>query len=698
MKKITGIILMMTLFTRIAFGVTATPDTVVFEQPDKTRISVMIKGDERTHWYESLDKYTLIFNDNDYLVYAYLNDDGNLTPSQHIATNIDQRSEAVKQFLSNIGKNLRYSVEQRQIMKQIYNFQVDAHINYAAQEKTGSVFKYAVALVAFSNKNFTYSYEQFEVLLNQVNYQGNQTGSVRDYFRESSYNQFDIEFTITHVLTAPQNSYYYAGTSGTQNVSTLVKWALEAMNSEVDFSEFDNNNDGWIDGFHFIFAGQGKETGGGNGTIWSHKGSFNQITLDGKKINSYSCTPELRNNTSINTIGVVAHEVSHGLGAPDFYDIDYEENGQFDGTGSWDIMANGSYNGTPSGNNPAHHNMWQKIDYGWVTPTELEEPQYIRGMPNSSENPVAYTINTGRYGEYFILENRQKIDFNSSVPGAGLLILRITGNDLGHYVNNTHPQKCYFVYAGSNIPLPTGAGTYGNINSSSCPFPGPDGDYVSFTDATNPSMKAWNGSETGKPITHISMYSDAISFSFMGAEEANPEIQTLEPSEVDDNSANFHAFLTAGTEPITKTGYYYKKVEDEEWKKKYAANNNMKVYVFNLDNHTHYVYKAFVATETDTIFGEEIQFFTSPLGIPDNFLEDKFEVYATGSTLYVNNLEGMVVDRMELYDLTGKRIMTNKIYEGNNSFSLNVNTGIYITKIVTSNNDVLHKKVLINAN
>ena len=93
-----------------------------------------------------------------------------------------------------------------------------------------------------------------------------------------------------------------------------------------------------------------------------------EVITDGKTISKYSCSAELRgtSGTNITRIGVICHEFGHVLGAPDYYDTDYSTSGQYDGTGSWDIMAAGSWNN--DGATPAHHNAYTKISvYGWAT-------------------------------------------------------------------------------------------------------------------------------------------------------------------------------------------------------------------------------------------------------------------------------------------------------------------------------------------
>ena len=361
----------------------------------------------------------------------------------------------------------------------------------------------------------------FENLMNQIGYTGNGTGSVRDFFKESSYNNFDLIITLCGIYTAPQSESYYAGSDGTQNCQALARWAAQqvAADPNINFADYDSDNNGEVDGFHFIFAGRGQEAGGGSSTIWSHKWQFYPpVTKNGKSISVYSCSPELL-YSNITTIGVICHEMTHAFGAPDFYDTNYEINGEYDGTGQWDIMASGSWNGNPGGNRPPHHNMYTKIQFGWVTPIVLSQPITVSNMPNSAQNPVAYRINTPTNNEYYLLENRQKVKFDTNVPGDGLLIYHVHSNVGTSCINCTHPQKMYPVCASSTTAIPASGDpviNYGNINSAGCPFPGTS-NKTSFNGTSTPRMFRWTNTViSDKPITNITNTNQLVSFDFMG--------------------------------------------------------------------------------------------------------------------------------------------------------------------------------------
>jgi len=506
----------------ILHAVPAIPDPVVMTQPGGDALTVMIKGDERVNWYESMDGYTLLFNKSGYLSYAQLNENGNLQPSDFIATDIDKRDAEIISFLSTIEKNLYYSDVQLQLMLKVWDME-DEWRREKASKRNGGVYgeyKGICALVQFPEKAMKISVDEFDALFNELGYIGNGTGSVRDYFKEVSYELLDLSVTVVGIFTAPNSSKYYAGNSGTDNCQELATWLAREVAKKVDFRDFDANNDGRVDAFHFIYAGRGQADGGGKETIWPHKSRLQSaVVQNGKRIEEYSCSNELSSDQgAVTTIGVICHEMTHGLGADDFYDTNYATGGSYAGTGMWDLMASGNYNG--QGNSPAHPNMYIKIQFGWVEPITLGYKTTITDMPNSAENPVAYIVNTATYNEYFLLENRQKVKFDSRVPGEGLLIYRVH-SDVGNYcINCTHPQRLYPVCARATVPIPTStSSSYGPINSALCTFPLAEMSGVpaktSFTDYTTPSMQSWSQKNSNKSISNIKHEERLISFDFM---------------------------------------------------------------------------------------------------------------------------------------------------------------------------------------
>jgi M6 family metalloprotease-like protein len=526
---------MLLLFPVIVFAVPAYPGLVKIKQPNGEEISVYLRGDEKVRWMESPDGYSLLYDKDKRIVFAATDETGNMVPSSIVFQNSELRSSAIDKQLADIPKNLRYSASQVSTLKKIWNFTNHSIENASLRATTGQVHAIC-ALVQFPDKSLTKTNAEFDHLLNQAGYNTDGArGSVRDFYYENSYGQLDLIITVAGPYTAPHNLSYYGDNDGNNidnygHIAELAKSAAAYAFDQpgINLDHYDNDDDGYIDAFHFIYAGRGEESGGGEGTIWAHESGFSPINIKGKKLNVYSCSPELRNNSSgITRIGVICHEMGHIFGAPDFYDVDGDgSGGNFTGTGEWDLMAGGSWNGPANdgaGASPAHINMYQKIKLGWVHPTALNAPQTITNMPNSAENAIAYTYDTSIQNEYYVLENRQQKGFDSYVPGHGLLIYHVSvqNRDISYNeVNNAHPQKVYPVCASSTVKVPDGTPvSYGSIDSDGCPFPGTSRK-TSFTYYTTPSAVTWNGINFSKPVTEINESGGTISFKFMqpGAE------------------------------------------------------------------------------------------------------------------------------------------------------------------------------------
>ena len=528
---------MLLLLPSAAFAVPAYPDLVKMKQPTGEEVSVYIKGDEKVHWLESPDGYSLLYDKNKRIVYAVADKTGDMVPSSIVFQEGSLRSSATDAQLTGIPKNLRYSASQISTLKGIWNLTAQSTEKLAPNAVNRSI-RAICTLVQFPDKSFTKTIEDFEQLMNQSGYSSEGAmGSVRDFYYENSYGQLDLVVTVVGIYTAPDSVKYYGENvdNSTMNIDHMIELAGKAANYAFSQpgiypSDYDNDNDGYIDAFHIIFAGYGEESGAAADAIWSHEaGGFPPFSFKSKKgypyvyLDTYSCSPELRGNSGsgISRIGPVCHEIGHIFGLPDFYDVDGNDSGgNFTGTGKWDLMADGSWDGPNDnrGASPAHINMYSKIQLGWVNPVTLNSPQAITDMPNSAENPVAYIYNTPVSGEYFVLENRQKKGFDSYVPGTGLLIYHVSltaGDISNNLVNNTHPQKMYPVCASSTVkvPNPTPA-SYGAINSSGCPFPGLL-KKTSFTDYTTPSSVTWSGLKTNESITEIEEQDKMISFKFI---------------------------------------------------------------------------------------------------------------------------------------------------------------------------------------
>lgn len=501
-----------------SYGVPASPQSFTLEQPDGKPITLYIRGDGAVHWYETPDGYTVMRNQEGTFEYALYNNKKDMVLSGIPARNREVRPRAQQLYLSQIPQGVFYS--SKQITQLRNNYLPDTKGAKSGSFPSTGTNKLLVLLMDFPDNNFSFPSENFDNLMNQENYIGK--GSFHDYYMAQSYNQLDIITTIRGWYTAPQNHDYYCdecpGANPNLTYRQFVRAAVDAAEADgVDFSEYDNDGDGNIDGLTVIHAGDGAELGN-NTNIWSHSWDLGPLAVnyDGITISNYTLNPETTYG-AMGTIGVLCHEFGHNLGIPDFYDADYTTNGQGFDLGEWDCMASGSYNGFPSGSNPAGHNAWSRSYLEWMELTEISEPGSYT-LNNLTENGEAYYYTTATNDEFFMLENRQKINgtFSQNLPGHGMLIYHIDLNWTGwnnNRVNATASHQAMDIEEADNQQ------TYGSVAGDA--YPGTS-NITSFTDETTPGSIAWNGTTTNKPITNIAEAGTIITFNFMGGNANEP--------------------------------------------------------------------------------------------------------------------------------------------------------------------------------
>ena len=309
-----------------------------------------------------------------------------------------------------------------------------------------------IILVEFLNNKF--SMEDAKTIYNNIanaeNYQeGKFKKSVRDYFLEQSRGQFDLSFDVVGPVKLQNVMSYYGGNNeygNDQRPGEMVAEACEAVDSLVNFGDYDWDGDGEVDQVFVLYAGYGEADGAAASTIWPHEWNLvdamgASITLDGVVINTYACGNELDGTmgTRLAGIGVFCHEFSHCMGFPDFYDK-YNF-----GMGAWDIMSNGARNG--GGYNPAEYTAYERMICGWLEPTVLDSPRQVTGMKPITEGGETYII----YGdnpektEYYLLENKNKTDiYPYNYTGRGLLITHVDYDAEMWYHNMPNTTATYF--------------------------------------------------------------------------------------------------------------------------------------------------------------------------------------------------------------------------------------------------------------
>lgn len=542
MKRILPLILLLWSTVSQLSAIPADPRPRTYTQPDGTTVTLVLRGDESFHYFTTTDGVPVVRTEDGAFHFARMSD-GQLKASGRLARNVEMRTTADQAFiaahsqltLGSIGSVWTQRTQSRN--ERIASVSPRRAPGMKRASYTGKKRGLCI-LVQFKDVKFTAGGTQaeFNRMFNEKGYKNNgHIGSVHDYFYDQSYGQFDMEFDVLGPVQLKYNMSYYGGNNSygnDSNVGAMVVEALQGVQGEVDFSEYDWDGNGEVDQLYVLYAGYGENASYDENTIWPHEYYLqysdygHRFYMDGIYFNQYSCGCELGGYTGsqLGGIGVICHEYSHCLGLPDFYDT--SSTGTNFGMNCWSVMDYGSYNN--DGRVPAPYTAYERWVSGWLEPVELTKPTFVDGMNAIIEAPEAYVIyNEANRNEYYLLENHQQRSWDKWAPGHGMLILHVDYSAtawMQNVVNNTASRQRMTIFPADN--------SFGNTNAdlAADPFPGTKRK-TSFTDDTQPSAKLYNRNSDGsylmgKPITEIAETGGLISFSFMGGLRAEVPVAT----------------------------------------------------------------------------------------------------------------------------------------------------------------------------
>jgi immune inhibitor A len=296
-----------------------------------------------------------------------------------------------------------------------------------------------VLLVDFDDRPGHTPVEHFQDLLFSKGVYLN--GSLRDFYLEVSKGTVDLDGEVHNWIRLPgKYADYTDGTSGLElesypkNGQKMAEDAVTAALAKgIQFDEsLDALGSNIVNALIIVHAGTGAEklheTIRG-GEIWSHAWGLTKAINVNLPRNLWAATyltvPEDCQ------LGVCAHELGHLLFQwGDFYDGDDKDGSNWFGTGMWDLMAGGSYNGNE--NSPAHPAALHKVQHGWLDLVQIGESASLRLKPSQGLGGKAFKIRSSRFeqDQYLLLENRSLFGFDRALPGQGLLVWRVDESQL----------------------------------------------------------------------------------------------------------------------------------------------------------------------------------------------------------------------------------------------------------------------------
>jgi len=287
--------------------------------------------------------------------------------------------------------------------------------------KTSS-FRLGVILLEFSDgrHNPAFARKDFErMLFSRGEYVGRSPsgervyGSLADYYAENSGGRFAVSGRVFDWVTLEQPREYFEEKSmGDREArKRLLSRALELVRERDGKECLDD-----LDGLVFLYAG--RQSYLRPKLLWPHRA--NQRV--GNRSLPYYLTAE--GGRYFNALNVHVHEFGHMLGLPDQYGKKHAT-----GIGKWCTMAVGHMGAGESGpHRPFHLCVWCKERLGWTSVTTIspKEAQRLKLSAVEKDGSMVFRVLLTPDGsDALLLENRQRVGFDTDLEGTGLLLWRV---------------------------------------------------------------------------------------------------------------------------------------------------------------------------------------------------------------------------------------------------------------------------------
>jgi len=340
-------------------------------------------------------------------------------------------------------------------------------------------------LIDFSDQTGAYSKAEIDAWLNTRGYdQFGLTGSIRDYYLKQSNGQVDYQNEVHGFYRAQKAKSYYQGGDGYERADELWAEVTAALDAEIDFSKFDNDQDGKTEAISLLYAGGEGTFGKG---LWPHASASND-RRDGVRLNRYMMTALNDKPTNY----VFAHESGHMLfGWPDLY-----------GVGDYSIMANRGADTNPVGVDDV-----LRADQGWIDVIDVDSTTNARYQATPKGVVYRY-LNPARPTEYFLWSNIQNVGEWQSLAGGGLLVWHFDKSIAG----NNPPQTLQLAVIQAGGTRQLSATQWPSPGSAKTDFFG-KGVNTEFGAMTKPASNWNNGSASGLRIYDIGAPGPSIAFS-----------------------------------------------------------------------------------------------------------------------------------------------------------------------------------------
>jgi len=421
----------------------AAPIPVELKQPDGTRFTAVLKGDEWNSWWESQEGYLILKDESTGWWYYAENIAGTAVKTIYRVGKSDPLKAGILKAEPPVSSGLIYR-------SQTFGVQP------VSPPPVPHTQKVLVILTTFNDQPNTYTGADWALKI------FGSSASVKRYYEDISHDpatglpllsivparedDSSLGGTPNDGIVGPVTPLYNSGNHpGCIDLSNptneachreLASSVIQAADPYVDFSQFDENRDGIITpselAIIIVVAGYESATSPCSSVstrrVWAHRWILpSPLTLDGVSISDYAMFGEQHcwNGGSIvvqATIGVIVHELGHLIiGWPDLYDTSGTTAG-IDGAG---VMGSGSWGyspGTYPGQKPVMPTAWSLMWAGLISPAQRTEITYDgtytvgRWSDNNQRSFAVVQLPTSP-DEFFLIEYRYPAGWDEGLLG-----------------------------------------------------------------------------------------------------------------------------------------------------------------------------------------------------------------------------------------------------------------------------------------
>lgn len=314
-----------------------------------------------------------------------------------------------------------------------------------------------ILLIRVDFPGTTFEEGDTEEALNEIAFGGNDSAytaypyeSLQAYYDRSSYGKVHISGNTVSYTAQHERSYYEQ-----TGIADLYKETLDALDPQIDFSQYDGDGNGYIDGLYLHFAGENS----GWGSIWWSQVYHNLLSdtqYDGTYVGGCATLHE-KSNSKEGAITMI-HETGHLFGLSDYYNYNTQAYG--DGMGAYDMMMD----------NRGDHNAFSKWLLGWIRDDEVrrismennepvEENVTLESLSKAKDGEKNYKCavispsDGGLFSEYLLVEydteqqNQSGLRYNGKKLPDGFRVFHVnaTLNDNGTFEYSNSDTRCQLI-------------------------------------------------------------------------------------------------------------------------------------------------------------------------------------------------------------------------------------------------------------